>query len=658
MMAYWLFVVFLFVFCQVKAQQDTLLREVHIKDTRLYADSLVGFANQQIDATDIKQLNAYNLADAMKGFSGVFLKDYGGIGGLKTVSVRSLGAEHTAILLDGVQHTDFQTGQTDLSLFSVHHLQSIRLTQGISHQELLPARSYLQANVIHLQSLFTSAQDTITTLSGLFKTNIGSFGLVENYLTTTSHPKKYFVVGYSSWLRQAHGQYPYHYNNGLQTIRTQRENTAIRQIKQELNLKVSIAKNTYLHTLCYFQDVRRQLPGAVIDYITNSDQKLFQQETIWQNTLYHNLNPYWKVRFDAKATRNNLRYTDAFYLNTSGGIDDRFFQDEYYAALTMHYSKDRYNAGFGIDNSLNSLRSSLYNFAQPTRYATYSFISGAYQTKRWATQITGLGATIVEKSLQGYIPIRRFLLPSLAVAGRLSSSWTIKTSVRKNLRLPTFSDMYYIRVGNLSLRPETAWQYNLNLVYSRLHRHIFHKTSWEVSLFHILTNDKIVAVPTQNLFIWSIRNIGKVQTYGAEFRWEWEGFPLRHVGVFTLSGHYTFQQALDITDSHSPVYRQQIAYTPYQIFWHSLRLRSNRWLFHFNTSFTGIRYALGENIPSNALREFWLHDTGVHYQMWAKKSFKIEVSGEVSNLFSTRYAVIRSFPMPERNGRVSVVISF
>ena len=45
----------------------------------------------------LKNLHALQVSDAVKHFAGVTVKDYGGIGGLKTVSIRSLGAQHTAV---------------------------------------------------------------------------------------------------------------------------------------------------------------------------------------------------------------------------------------------------------------------------------------------------------------------------------------------------------------------------------------------------------------------------------------------------------------------------------------------------------------------------------------------------------------------------------
>ncbi|MEN6422945.1 MAG: TonB-dependent receptor plug domain-containing protein, partial [Smithella sp.] len=69
---------------------------------------------QMLTRKTIQSLHALQLSDAVKHFSGVTVKDYGGIGGLKTISVRSLGANHTAVIYNGVAVSDVQTGQIDI----------------------------------------------------------------------------------------------------------------------------------------------------------------------------------------------------------------------------------------------------------------------------------------------------------------------------------------------------------------------------------------------------------------------------------------------------------------------------------------------------------------------------------------------------------------
>lgn len=48
-----------------------------------------------LTAEGIGRSGATSLDEALRMFSGVSVKDYGGVGGLKTVSVRNLGSQHT-----------------------------------------------------------------------------------------------------------------------------------------------------------------------------------------------------------------------------------------------------------------------------------------------------------------------------------------------------------------------------------------------------------------------------------------------------------------------------------------------------------------------------------------------------------------------------------
>lgn len=79
---------------------------------------------------ELKTLNVMQVSDAVKHFSGVTVKDYGGIGGLKTVSIRSLGAQHTVVGYDGIAVTDCQTGQVDIGRFSLENVDRLILSNG------------------------------------------------------------------------------------------------------------------------------------------------------------------------------------------------------------------------------------------------------------------------------------------------------------------------------------------------------------------------------------------------------------------------------------------------------------------------------------------------------------------------------------------------
>lgn len=73
-------------------RKSTAIPEVGIKGRSVPPALSATAPLQQMKKTDMERLGVSDVADAVRHFSGVSVKDYGGVGGLKTVSVRSLGA--------------------------------------------------------------------------------------------------------------------------------------------------------------------------------------------------------------------------------------------------------------------------------------------------------------------------------------------------------------------------------------------------------------------------------------------------------------------------------------------------------------------------------------------------------------------------------------
>ena len=107
----------------------------------------------QLSRAQFEQQGVTDIADALRRFSGVNVKDYGGAGGMKTVSVRSLGAQHTAVAYDGITLTDCQSGQIDFSRFSLDNVAVLSLAVGDNDDIFLPARTVASAASIRLQTL-------------------------------------------------------------------------------------------------------------------------------------------------------------------------------------------------------------------------------------------------------------------------------------------------------------------------------------------------------------------------------------------------------------------------------------------------------------------------------------------------------------------------
>ena len=70
-----------------------------------------------IGSADYLRLGVTDVADALNRLAGVTLRDYGGAGGMKTVSVRGYGAQHTGVSYDGVMLSEIQSGEIDVSRY-------------------------------------------------------------------------------------------------------------------------------------------------------------------------------------------------------------------------------------------------------------------------------------------------------------------------------------------------------------------------------------------------------------------------------------------------------------------------------------------------------------------------------------------------------------
>lgn len=85
---------------------------------------------QILSGKELEKLNVYSVADALRYFSGVQIKDYGGIGGLKTVNIRSMGSHHVGVFYDGIELGNAQNGVVDLGRFSLDNMEVISLYNG------------------------------------------------------------------------------------------------------------------------------------------------------------------------------------------------------------------------------------------------------------------------------------------------------------------------------------------------------------------------------------------------------------------------------------------------------------------------------------------------------------------------------------------------
>ncbi|HAT62164.1 MAG TPA: hypothetical protein DCS83_06400, partial [Prevotella sp.] len=76
-----------------------------------------------ISSEDILHQGIPDMADALNRIPRIVLRDYGGAGGMKTVSVRGLSAKNTGVLYDGAMLSECQPGEIDVSQYSLDNVR-------------------------------------------------------------------------------------------------------------------------------------------------------------------------------------------------------------------------------------------------------------------------------------------------------------------------------------------------------------------------------------------------------------------------------------------------------------------------------------------------------------------------------------------------------
>ena len=158
-------------------------------------------------------------------------------------------------------------------------------------------------------------------------------------------------------------------------------------------------------------------------------------------------------------------------------------------------------------------------------------------------------------------------------------------------------------------------------------------------------SNKIVAIPTKDLFNWSMQNIGIVEARGADIGFLWS-VRLKEVDVHFNPNH-AFNASLDRTNLEGITYGQQIPYTPYYTSTNSLAVEWKGCKISSNVLYSSFRYSLNENIYANYLPPFWDLNAGLS-KAFEMKSSNVLIDFKVMNILNKNYQVIRSFPMPGR----------
>lgn len=639
-------------------ETDTVLNLKEVVVTaRRPADDII--PAQTLSGKELQRLNSNSVADALRYFSGVQVKDYGGVGGIKTVNIRSMGTNHTGVVYDGVELGNAQNGQIDLGQFSLDNMEEISLYNGQKSRILQPAKDFGTAGTIYMRTR-TPRFEEEESYHARATVRFGSFDLLNpSALVELKLSDRVNAQLSAEWVNSS-GKYKFRYRRVNPAGELAYDTTAVRQngdinaTRLELNLNGTLARGSW-HFKAYNYNSERGIPGAIVNNVWRRGERVWDTNSFVQGRLTSHYGRWTML--------NNVKYAfyRTHYVNNDDKqvkIDNLYKQKEAYVSTAHELGiTEWWEVSASYDFMWNTLDADMYGFAKPDRFSNYLSVATSMDFGRLRMQ-GSLLATFIHDNLKGQKSPddQKALTPAFfAMLNPLGSKdFSMRFFYKKSFRMPTFNDLYYADMGNSKLTPERVTQYNLGLAYEHVSRGVISAAKVSADAYYNKVKDKIVAYPKGQQFRWTMLNLGLVDIKGVDVSAMLTVNPAADLYV-TARARYTFQRAIDVTNPADNYYRDQIPYIPRHSGSAVINARWRGWGLNYSWIYVGERYNQQENIRYNYTQPWYTSDISV------SKDFtmgRVSLRGliEVNNLLSQDYDVILNYPMPKRNYRVTITV--
>ena len=630
---------------------DTLLK---LKEVTIYSNRMQKKMSpvQILSGKELEKLNVYSVADALRYFSGVQIKDYGGIGGLKTVNIRSMGSHHVGVFYDGIELGNAQNGVVDLGRFSLYNGQKSAIFQ--------PAKDYSSASAIYMQTrkpLFKGEKKNNLNIG----VKGGSFSTINPSLLWEHRFNERISSSISTEYMYTSGRYKFTYakKDGYDTTAV-RQNGDVRMLRLENAFFGKVPKGEW-KAKAYLYNSERGYPGAAV---REEPGKFRHQDRQWDTNLFvqgsfqNYFKPWYSLLANGKYAYDYLHYLSDPRLDvTTMYVDNHYRQQEIYASAAHLFTiYPWWSMSLSNDFQWNTLRADLIDFVYPTRNTILTSAATSFDFNRLMLQASLLYTHVDDntRTKGANAGTKNKYTPSVIATWQPLTKLplNVRAFYKKVFRMPTLNDLYYTFIGNKDLKPEYTTQYDVGITFSHTwNNHWLKSLDLQIDGYYNEVDDKIIAMPTSNQFRWTMINLGHVEIRGldAAIRGEW-GFG--KVELSTLF-NYTYQKAQDFTDPTSEWYGGQIPYIP----WHGGSIILNgsyqTWSCNYSFIYTGERYEAVANIPENYAQPWYTHDFSLSKTFqWGKTG--IRVTAEINNIFNQQYEVVQCYPMPGTSFKIKL----
>lgn len=368
---------------------------------------------QRLNGVQLERLNTHNVADALRYFSGVQIKDYGGMGGLKTVDVRNMGSHHVGVFYDGIQIGNAQNGVVDLGRFSLDDLEELSLYNGQKSEIFQSAKDFASASAVYLKTKKPKFEKGKKT-NLLVRYKAGSIQLINPSIRLEQKLNDRLSLSLSGEYMKSDGQYKFRYRRLNQAGEVAYDTTATRWNSDIEAYRIEagvygVVHNGYWQAKLYYYDSERGLPGAIVKSIWQNGERQGDKNFFAQATFVKDVTPKYKLQLNGKFAYDYTHYlsrdTVQFLqenVTKKMQFDNTYYQQDWYlSAVNMYSILPVWDVSLSVDFQYNKLNAVMRGvgtpFTFPQRYTTWAALATALNLGKWKLQADVLGTFVIEK---------------------------------------------------------------------------------------------------------------------------------------------------------------------------------------------------------------------------------------------------------------------
>lgn len=403
---------------------------------------------QELSGEQLHKLSSHNVADALRYFSGIQIKDYGGVGGLKTVNIRSMGTNHVGVFYDGIELGNAQNGTVDLGRFSLDNMEAVTLYNGQKSAVFQPAKDFGSSGSIYLQTRTPRFDEGETHhVKATMKT--GSFGLANPALLWEQRLSERVSSSLSAEYLYSTGRYKFTYRmqEGYDTTAVRR-NGDLNALRVEGGLFGRVEQG-YWRAKVYFYNSERGYPGAIVRNKFSHEDRQWDTNFFAQGSFKKDFKPWYSLLVNAKYAYDYLHYlADPNKDESLMYTNNHYYQQEAYLSAANRFTIfPWWEVNLSADWQFNLLNADLRDFVYPRRHTLLAAAATAMRFDRVEIQASLLGTLVHDRTKGDRMSDKRKLTPAVFLSWRPfeRAGINIRAFYKRIFRMPTLNLLHVRR---------------------------------------------------------------------------------------------------------------------------------------------------------------------------------------------------------------------